>query len=90
MMLCIWVKVLAAIDLRNQVLQTRNTTLDVEVNNIDSLWKGLQFLREHWSSHVSEAKTVANEIRVPAEFPEKHKSIQKGFFFERELDVKED
>ena len=81
MMSCIWIKVLAAIDLWNKVLQTCNTTLDVEVNNIDSLLKELQFLKEHWSSLVSEAKTVANEIGVPAEFPEKCKSKQKRFFF---------
>ena len=46
MMLSIWIKALAAIDLRNKALQGINTTLDVEVDNIDSLLKELLFLRE--------------------------------------------
>ena len=46
MMLSIWIKALAAIDLRNKALQAINTTLDVEVDNIDSLLKELLFLRE--------------------------------------------
>ena len=33
----IWVKVLSAIDLRNKMLQGRQSTLDVELNNISDL-----------------------------------------------------
>lgn len=70
MMASIWIKVLAAIDLWNKVLQARNTTLDVEVDHIDSLLKELLFLREQWTLLVSEAKTVANEIGVPCRVSE--------------------
>lgn len=66
--------------MQNKVLQARNTTSDVEVENIDSLLKQLLFLREQWSLLVSEVKTLANEIRVPVEFPEKRTSKQKHFF----------
>ena len=37
LMASIWVKVLTAIDYRNKVLQARSATLDVEVENIQSL-----------------------------------------------------
>ena len=67
--------------MQNKVLQARNTTSDVEVENIDSLLKQLLFLREQWSLLVSEVKTLANEIRVPVKFPEKRTSKQKHFFF---------
>lgn len=66
--------------MQNKVLQARNTTSDVEVENIDSLLKQLLFLREQWSLLVSEVKTLGNEIRVPVEFPEKRTSKQKHFF----------
>lgn len=42
----IWYKVLAAIDLRNKVLQAHNTTIDVEVKNANSLIENLKSLRE--------------------------------------------
>lgn len=79
----IWIKVLAAIDLRNKVLQARSATLDIEVSNIDDLLKELMFLRQQWPSLLAEAKTVADEIGIPIAFPVKRKRKRKRFFDEK-------
>ena len=50
LMASIWVKVLTAIDYRNKVLQARSATLDVEVDNIQSLIEDLKQLREQWDA----------------------------------------
>ena len=79
LMSSIWIKVLSAIDIRNKVLQAQNATLDVEVKNIDSLLDDLKFLREGWPIILSEAKLVANEVGIIAEFPQKRKIKRKRF-----------
>ena len=50
LMASIWVKVLTAIDYRNKVLQARSATLDVEVENIQSLIEDLKQLRKQWDA----------------------------------------
>lgn len=42
----VWLKVLVAIDRRNQIIQARKATIDVEVSNLKSLLKDLKELRE--------------------------------------------
>ena len=43
-----WLQILAAIDLRNTVLQSRDATLDVEAENMQSLVTELEQLRNDW------------------------------------------
>lgn len=85
----IWIKVLAAIDLRNKVLQARSATLDVEVHNIDDLLKELMVLRQQWQHLFAEAKAVAGELGIPIEFPVKQKQQRKRFFDEKADDVED-
>ena len=42
----IWLKVLVAIDQRNQIIQARKATIDVEVSDLKSLLEDLKVLRE--------------------------------------------
>ena len=51
----------------------------MEVKNIDSLLDDLKFLREGWPIILSEAKLVANEVGIIAEFPQKRKIKRKRF-----------
>ena len=46
----IWFKVLTAIVQRNQLLQVKEQTLDVEVANIKSLLDELHSLRNKWDT----------------------------------------
>lgn len=44
----VWFKVLTTIDYRNKVLQTRKSTIDIEVTNLDSLINDLTHLRNYF------------------------------------------
>ena len=46
----IWVKVLVMIDQRNQIIQARDTTSNVEVENLDSLISEILEFRGCWNS----------------------------------------
>lgn len=48
-MASIWLKILVAIDQRNQVIQAKNATIDIEVTNIKSLLRELEQMR---NTHV--------------------------------------
>ena len=50
LMLAVWYKVLATIDICKNLIQIRDTTLDVEVSNIETLLKDLMKLRNNWKS----------------------------------------
>lgn len=65
----IWFKVLKAIDIRNQIVQRQNCTLDVAVKNVDSLLQELIDLREHFESIVNETSHVAAAMDIDIEFP---------------------
>ena len=80
MMLSIWIKALAAIDLRNKALQGINTTLDVEVDNIDSLLKELLFL-------LVEQKQLQMKLECLQSFRRSINQSEGVFFDERELHV---
>jgi Domain of unknown function (DUF4371)/hAT family C-terminal dimerisation region len=68
-MAAVWLKVLVSIDYRNQVIQARDTTIDVEVNNLRSLLADLIDLRNNqWTSILAESKNVASAMGIPAEF----------------------
>jgi hypothetical protein len=46
------------------VIQARNTTLDVEVSNIEALLEDLMKLRSNWKCIWNEAKEVATNIEL--------------------------
>ncbi|KAI6651427.1 hypothetical protein LOD99_5234 [Oopsacas minuta] len=78
----IWSKVLVAIDQRNQILQARKATIDVEVSNLKSLLKDSKELREKWSLILSECTLVASAAIIPAEFLTKRKESEELFYNE--------
>ena len=49
-MASIWFMVLTAINFKSTVLQARNATLDVEVDNIQILIQDLKHLRDSWDT----------------------------------------
>ena len=75
----IWLKVLTAIDLRNEILQVRNATLNVEVENTQSLMEDLGKLREKWDVILTEYKQVAKNLEVEVSFDAKRRKIPKRF-----------
>lgn len=60
----IWLKVLTSINYRSTVLQARDSTLDVEVENIYSLLDELKETRNSWDNLFSEAKSLAERCNV--------------------------
>eukprot|EP00112_Aurelia_sp_Birch-Aquarium-sp1_P025206 Seg827.5 transcript_id=Seg827.5/GoldUCD/mRNA.D3Y31 product="hypothetical protein" protein_id=Seg827.5/GoldUCD/D3Y31 len=73
-MSAIWLKILVAIDQRNQVIQARKATINVEVTNLRSLVADLKEFREKWPQIVQESVLVATAMNISAEFPTKRKS----------------
>ena len=69
----IWLKIFVAIHQRNQIIQARDATIDVEVSNLKSLLNDLKDLREKWSSILRESKLVADAMQIAPEFPSKRK-----------------
>ena len=60
----VWLKILAAVDLRNRVLQSRKATLDFEAENMQSLVNELEQLRNDWGLIICECKLVAENLKV--------------------------
>lgn len=73
----VWLKILTAIDQRNRVLQARDTTLDVEVANINSLIEDLKTFRGEWSTILEECKLVAENYDIDPSFAEEQKRQKK-------------
>ena len=67
-MAAIWMKILSAIDIRNQIIQARNCTIDVEVSNLESLLEEMKTIRDDFPKIMSEARHVSEAINIPAEF----------------------
>ena len=63
-MSAVWCKILTAIDICNKVIQARDTTLDVEVSNIEVLIEDLVKLRSNWKAIWNEAKEVALNLKM--------------------------
>lgn len=79
-MAAVWLKVLVSIDYRNQVIQARDTTIDVEVDNLRSLLADLIDLRNNqWASILAESKNVASAMGIPAEFAA-HRPVKRRRF----------
>ena len=47
-MSAVWYKILAAIDICNNVIQARDATTDVELSHIETLLEDLLKLRSNW------------------------------------------
>ncbi|XP_039303517.1 uncharacterized protein LOC120357397 [Solenopsis invicta] len=62
--------------------KARDSTLDVEVNNIKSLLKDLQALRNQWTSILAECKLVAANTGISVTFEEKRRKMRKRQFDE--------
>ena len=67
-MAAIWMEILSAIDIRNQIIQARNCTIDVEVRNLESLLEEIKTIRDDFPKIMSEARHVSEAINIPAEF----------------------
>ena len=65
----LWIKVLTAIDIRNQIIQSRDATIDVEVRNLDSLLDDMKELRGDFHKILTEAQHVARASRITPELP---------------------
>jgi hypothetical protein len=59
LMASVWLKVLSVINYRSTVLQARNSTIDVEVENLFSLLNDLKIIRDSWKAISNEFKLVA-------------------------------
>ena len=72
-MSAIWLMILVAIDCRNQVIQSRNATIDIEVANLESLLVEMKELREKWNTILQESKNVARAMGISSELPARRK-----------------
>ena len=75
-----WLKILVEIDNTNQVIQARETTINVEVSNLRSLIQRLQKLKDSWSAILNESELVASAMGISSEFPTHRKRKSKTFF----------
>lgn len=64
-----WIKILSAINERNLVLQATNSTIDVEVENLNGLLSDLQLMRNGWDDIWSESKLVAEKLQISTSLP---------------------
>ena len=78
----VWLKVLVAVDQRNQIIQARKATIDVEVSNLKSLLEDLKKLRENWPLILRECKLVASAANLQNEFPSRRKSKRPADYAE--------
>jgi hypothetical protein len=62
---------LTTIDHRSEILQTRKSTIDVEVKNLDRLINNLTHLRNNCEIIVEECKLVGGNINSATTFSEK-------------------
>lgn len=69
LMSSVWFKILKTIDIRNQIIQRQNCSLDVAVKNMDALLSQLKDLREKFEHIVDETSHVARAMGIKVEFP---------------------
>ena len=62
LMASLWLKILAAINFRNLLLQAREVTLDVEVTNVHDLIGDLKLLRSKWDEILSESCGIEQSL----------------------------
>ena len=59
-----WFKILQVIDNVNKVIQAHDSTIDVEVKNIDGLTENLHDLRNKWDDIYGEVQLVASNMDI--------------------------
>ena len=69
-MLATWFKILQAIDYRSNVLQSRDSTIDEEQRNLQSLVENLKHLRNNWEAIYNKACFVAEELNITPQLKE--------------------
>lgn len=69
LMSSVWFKVLKMIDIRNQIIQAQDCTLDVAFKNIHQLLTDLKDLRNRFDDIVNETSLVAESLGMNVEFP---------------------
>ena len=55
---------LTAIDQRNKILQLKDQTIDIELENIKSLLSDLELLKTNWEAILTECKAVASVMEI--------------------------
>ena len=89
-MASVWLKVLIMIDYRNQVIQVRDATIDVEVQNLKSLADDLKKMRNSQRhSILAESKQVSSAMNIKPEFSKRRCTKRKRFHDELD-DVDDD
>lgn len=73
-MASIWFKVLQRINEVNVMLQARQTTIDVEVENLSQLVIDLKEMRLNWDQILNECKLVAAALQINPVFAVKRKT----------------
>ena len=64
-----WLKVLVCLDYRNQVIQARKATIDVEVNKLESLLTEVNDMwNNKWINILEESTKVSGAIEIEANF----------------------
>ena len=68
------------------MIGARDTTIDVEVKNLDDLLTELKIIRNNWLSIVEEAKSVAEALTIDTQFPEirKRKKVKFSDMYDSE------
>lgn len=66
------------IDYRSKVLQSRDSTIDEEVRNLQSLLDDLQHLRDNWEGVYNEASLVAGEMDISPLLKENRNSSRES------------
>ncbi|XP_065672106.1 zinc finger MYM-type protein 1-like [Hydra vulgaris] len=64
----LWMKLLTMIHQTNLIIEARNATLDVEMENIKNLMDSIQQIRKKWDVVLSESKLIAMNIDISPEF----------------------
>ena len=75
-MTCIWLRILERIDYRNNLLQARNASVDVEVDNLRSLVQDLKMMATQWPDILTDAEDITKSMDATPEFPEKRKQTE--------------
>lgn len=76
-MVSVWFKILPAIDYKNKVLQTKKTTIDVKVKNLDSLINDLIHLKNGWENILDYYKLFCTNINSATTFSKKQTNRKK-------------
>lgn len=81
-MASMWYKILASIDERNKILQTKGISLDIQVKLISDLKAELLDMRNKWRVIVEEATSVAEMLDIRPQFVYEKRAMKRKCFFD--------